>query len=284
MTKDDSVIDILARTVDTIGSGIDTIGSAIADAVADIVEPVAKKKVLIGMPSHGVSPPRAMAYREAMAFRMGRWSLEPECPFEFGQVIMPDMLVQYSREEICDQAVKGGFDYVGMIDDDMIGPMDLWPRLLALDVDIVAPLAFTRQKPHNPVVYGTRGGWLIDSPHHALHTHVIRNYPKDTLFECAAVGFGAVLIKVDVLKRMEKPWFFTMWGTKGTGEDIFFCIMAARHAGAKVYCDARLKLGHLGPELYVGEEDYERCNPEIKELREVTGPWTKEKASQNLLA
>ena len=242
-----------------------------------------KKKVLIGMPSHGVAPPRAMAYREAMAFHMGRWSADPACPYTFGQVIIPDMMVQYSREEIADQAVKGGFDYLGMIDDDMIGPMDLWLQLLALDVDIVAPLAFTRQRPHNPVVYAQRGGWMPESPFHVIETHVVRNYPKDTLFECDAVGFGAVLMKVDILRRMDKPWFFTMWGTRGTGEDIWFCLQAQK-VGARVFCDARIHLGHLGPETYIGEEDYERCNPEIATLREVAGSWTKKKSKHNLNA
>ena len=216
--------------------------------------------------------------------RAGRGMGDGSSPFDYAIAITSDHLVQYSREMIAKTAIENEFDYLAMIDDDMIGPPDLWDKLLALDVDIVAPLAFTRKRPHYPVVYAQRGGWRKDSPYHPIETHIVRNYPRNQLFECDAVGFGAVLIKVDVLKRMPYPRFFTMFGTDGTGEDIWFCLQAKRLVKARVFCDARVQLLHLGERTYIGEKEYLEQNPEVKTLYEVAGEWSKAKSQEDLIA
>jgi len=138
-----------------------------------------------------------------------------------------------------------------MIDDDMLGDNDLFFKLYKHHVDIVAPLAFTRNPPHMPVLYRQEKGF--DPVHHQPFSmnHFIRNYPKDTLVNCDAVGFGAVLINMKVFKDMRKPYFM---GTTGTGEDVLFCYNARQQAGAKVYMDTATKLTHLGAPLKVDEK------------------------------
>lgn len=266
------------------------------------------KRILIGTPCWGVAPPQCCTYREdvraycAARETEGRIkrSLQDsgakgkiedliaslrDYPYTFAGFTVADQLVTFSREEICRTAVEGGYDYIAMIDDDMLGEVDLWDKLLALDVDVAAPIMFMRKEPHYPVVYAVKGGVDPGGNVRNYGTQVIRNYPKNTLFECDAVGFGAVLIKVDVLRKMPQPWFFvTNADIKGnTGEDIYFCVQA-RKAGVRVFCDSRIHLKHLGPQEFVGEEDYERCSPEGLALREATGEWSKEKQSHNLIA
>jgi len=244
-----------------------------------------RRKVLIAVPSWGVAPPEAMDFRERTAFALGHWQAQPDCPYEFNFACQPDMLVQFAREEICLSAIATGMDFVGMIDDDMIGPVDIWKRLLEDDVDLVAPLAFTRRPPHRPVVYALRGGWIPGTTQRAVHHHFVLNYPKDVLFECDSVGFGAVLIKTDVLRKLSNPWFFNMSGSNGTGEDIFFCRRAQEEAGARIFCDSRVKLGHLAlPRRYAGEVEYEAMNPDVHIIREELGEWSRDKAKQNLAA
>ena len=76
--------------------------------------------------------------------------------------------------------------------------------------------------------------------------------PKDTLTECDAVGFGGVMIKMDLIKKMRPPYFFS---TTGSGEDIYFCTKAKKEANARVFMDTRVKLGHLGSPKLI-DEDY----------------------------
>lgn len=234
-----------------------------------------RKNVLICCPSWGVAPPEAIESRMGMAYHLGAWQAQPDCPYTFSTGIMSDFLVQFSREQIAKKAVNDGFDYIVMVDDDMIVPHDMVDRLLALDVDVVAPLAVTRTKPHLVVMFGE----------HPVsgQTYYVLNYPENALVECHAVGFGAVCIKTEVLKAMPEPRFFTMAGSKGTGEDLWFC-KQARQRGFKVYMDTRIKLLHLGPRQYVGEEDFQKNNQEVATMREELGTWSIHKAEEGLKA
>lgn len=247
---------------------------------------MSRAKVNMVVPSWGVSPSEAADFRTEVAFTCGAWQAQEDCPYEFYFSSVPDMAVQFAREKACASALNAGMDYVAMLDDDMRGPASLWRSLLALDVDIVAPLMFMRQAPHYPVIYAVRGGWHASGRFFEHTTHIVRNYPKQALVECDAVGFGAVLIKTSVLKAMPQPWFFTWDSTKGrtqTGEDVSFCI-EARKKGFRVFCDTRVELLHLGPRTWIGEEAYERENPDLVRLREVTGDWSQEKANQGLVS
>lgn len=174
------------------------------------------------------------------------------------------MHAHIAREVLADEALKLGADYLYMIDDDMLCPVDMFERLLAHDVDIVAPLAFMRKPPHHPVIYTVREGWDAAARMAYFQNFSVMTYPKDRLVECDAVGFGAALIKTDVLRALEKPWFAT-WSR--VGEDIGFC-HKAKKSGFRVFCDTSIKLGHLGDPIVVDEDCFERSN-KVEELRKI---------------
>ena len=180
--------------------------------------------------------------------------------FEFFFVTLGRILTPYAREEAAKLAVDHHMDYLFMIDDDMECPEDLFEKLYRWNVDIVAPLAFTRNFPHKPVIYATMEGWdeLRRTPY--FRNHFVMKYPKDQLVECDAVGFGAVLIKVDVLRHMEKPVFMS---TCGTGEDVFFCLKARRQ-GFRVFMDTSTKLGHYSHPQLITEEFVEKMRRDMK--------------------
>jgi len=247
-----------------------------------------KLKVLVGVPSWGWAPPECNDYRVMLMAHLTRWQANADCPYEFHYSQVTDQLVSVSRETICLNAIWGDYDYVGMIDDDMLGRVneyDLWDRMLKHDVDIIAPLMFMRQHPHNPVVYAIKGGRDERGVRREYGTYFIRNYPKEQLFECDALGFGAVLIKVELLKRMQQPWFYvTNMDRKGdTGEDVYFCVEAGKK-GARIFCDSSIHLLHLGPRKYVGEKEYELAQPDVVEMRRTLGEWNRTKQKQNLIA
>lgn len=178
------------------------------------------------------------------------WELPDGKRFEFFFCVIGRIFTPYAREQAAKMALERDCDYLFMIDDDMISPDDLFEKLYRHDVDIVAPLAFTRNYPHKPVMYSTLEGYDTVSQKPYFSNTVIYKYPKDKLVECDAVGFGAVLIKCSVLKKMESPYFMS---TNATGEDILFCYNAKK-IGARVFMDTGTKLGHLGAPLNVTEE------------------------------
>ena len=243
-----------------------------------------RKRVMFTVPRFSVSPPECEAYRAGITYMLGRWESMADCPYEFEFGLVPDMMVQLAREIAAKEAIARNCDYLFMIDDDMLGPdkepADFVVRsLLADDVDIVAPLAFMRNPPHYPVCYARRGGWNPETQMESFRYDNILNYPKDQLFECDGVGFGAVLIKTSALKAVgDRHWFMS---TNPTGEDILFC-EKARKKGLRVFMDTRVKLKHLGPRQYIDEAWYERHDPKVQAIRDVTGDWSRAKAEQNL--
>lgn len=177
--------------------------------------------------------------------------------YEFYWYTAGRMLTQLAREKLAEHAVKENCDYMIMYDDDMVLSPDFAIKLLETmekhkKIDVLGALAFMRNPPHYPVIYTTTEGY--DGVNHSEYyiREYVKRYPKDTLVECDAVGFGGVCIKVDLLKRLGEPWFMS---TTKTGEDIWFCYRAKRDVNARIFMDTRIKMGHLkNPEVI--DEDY----------------------------
>ena len=111
-----------------------------------------------------------------------------------------------------------------------------------------------RIEPHLPVMFKVMTGWDPLQKLEFYTSEIVKNYPKDQLVECDAVGFGAALIKIDVIKRMQRPYFMS---TTSAGEDVYFC-KRAKEIGAKVFMDTSVKLGHIGIPPIIEEKDFER--------------------------
>lgn len=216
-------------------------------------------RILVGLPHEGMTGSEAYCNRIANFTYLGRLAergklLNEPTQFEFMFKTCGRMHVHVAREEMAKAALIHKCDYLFMIDDDMIAPDDLFEKLYAAQKDIIAPLAFTRNFPHKPVIYSCREGWDSVNKAHGFTNYSVMNYPKDKLFECDAVGFGAVLIKTDCFKKMPEPWFMNPYKT---GEDINFCYEAKKY-GFMTWMDTRLKLGHIGHPLIVTEEYVQR--------------------------
>ena len=215
-------------------------------------------KVVVAIPNEGITDFMAYDNRMLMMLHLGviqeKSHHEPVTPdgaiFEFYHFTAGRLLTPAAREALADHDLDAGMDYMLMIDDDMITPIDLFERLYNHNVDIVAPLAFTRNAPHYAVIYSCQAGFDPVAKTDYFLNHYARNYPENQLVRCDAVGFGAALIKMDVIRRMPKPYFMS---TCGTGEDILFCYNAQQKAGAKVYMDTSTKLGHLSAPTVIDE-------------------------------
>jgi len=188
------------------------------------------------------------------------WELREELAkngvrFEFYWMAAGRLFTPFAREILADNAMNHGMDYLFFVDDDMIVPQDIFYRLWRHNKDIVAALAFTRNPPHEPVLYTTHEGF--EKGREYFITNSVKNYPKDKLVRVDAVGFGCVLIKTEVFKKVAKPWFMS---TSPTGEDILFCVNAGK-AGVKIYSDTSLKIGHIGKPEIITETTFEKYHP-----------------------
>lgn len=228
-------------------------------------------RVGICIPNEGHVGCEAYDNRLLFAFHLGKLEAENPGKYEFYWGSVGRVLTPLARERLSEWALDMGLHLILMIDDDMLIPNTMFEQLLkTMDetgADIVAPLAFMRNAPHYPVIYRTTQGYDPMAHKPFFERHFVKNYPKDSVVECDAVGFGSALIKTALFKKMHKPWFMS---TTGAGEDIWFCFQAKKEAGAKIVVDTRIKLGHMGMQQVVTEETFEEHN-KMDKHREVYG-------------
>lgn len=156
-------------------------------------------------------------------------------------------LIYSSRDTLSGQAIMEGSDYVLWLDSDMVFDSYLLRKLMLDDVDFVSGLYFRRKAPYHPVIYKSIGE----------KTEEFLDYPSG-LFEIDACGFGGVLMKTAMLKDIIDKEHSAFAPLPGYGEDISFCIRAKRN-GYKLWCDSRVKMGHIAKTL-ANEETYKAYN------------------------
>lgn len=217
-------------------------------------------RVAISIPNESYIPVEAYDNHLLIASRLGkleeRWKHEErEIRYEFGWFTTGRLLTAYAREKLAENALKQEFDYIMMLDNDMLYPIDTVEAMIDdlekhPEIDVLAPLAFMRNPPHFAVMYIANEGYDSALRQNYYINKFVKNYPKDKLVECDAVGFGAVIIKTELLKKMKPPYFFS---TSGAGEDVWFCNKAKKEANARIFMDTRIKLAHLGQPIVVDE-------------------------------
>jgi hypothetical protein len=191
-------------------------------------------------------------------------------PFNFYFVQVGRMFTPAAREEAAKKALEYDCDFLFMVDDDMICPDDLFLKLYRhKDVaDVVAPLAFTRNAPYKPVCYASVEGWDAVNKEPYFINNTVMNYQRNKLMEVDAVGFGAALINVNILRKIQQPWFMS---SEGTGEDILFCYKV-KHAGGKVFMDTSVKIGHIGHPQIITEEFVDEYRKKIDPIHDKRYP------------
>lgn len=203
---------------------------------------MSKPKVLIGVPAYNGVVPEAMDSFLSMIFRCGR-----DLPqYDFAVKILTKREQWRARNALVDAAIGGDFEWLLMLDDDMLVPHDLLARLLAHNKDIVGGLYYQRGGAYHPVVL-----------HRILHEHGAMStlfYSHDDpifkapgLHQVDIIGGGCMLFRVDVFRKLLPPYF--EW-ERVLGTDIGICSRFL-DAGVSIYIDTSMELGHLRDEKQV---------------------------------
>ena len=166
-------------------------------------------------------------------------------------------LVYDSRNSLARKAIVEKFDQILWLDSDMEFEPDMYKRMKAdLDEgrDMVSGFYVTRKPPIKPVIFDKCGYEHLAGNEVKPFAHAFYDYPKDEIFEVDACGFGGVLMKVSMVKEIEEKFGLPFSPILGFGEDISFCLRA-KELGFKVWCDSRIKMGHVGYHTFK-ESDY----------------------------
>jgi hypothetical protein len=157
------------------------------------------------------------------------------------------------------KALNMGVDYIFLWEADMNIPPETLQYLIEDDKDVVSGLYFQKVYPNMPVAYNYMN--------HPVSKYVMSCYyyyddgnPKKGLRPVDVVGAGCVLIKADVFKKIEPPYFKFLKEDPGAldgnsiSADNFFC-RKLKDADIKVYLDTRIVCGHIAV-LEVSELDW----------------------------
>jgi len=101
------------------------------------------------------------------------------------------------REKLIDEAIKMEADYVLWLDSDMMFPSNVVLKLLAHNKDIVACNYMKRSLPMKTVAYTDLNDWDSWVPME----------PQEELVKVKGIGMGCILMKTEVFKKLEKPYF-----------------------------------------------------------------------------
>ena len=121
--------------------------------------------------------------------------------------------------------------------------------------EIVSGLYFKRKPPFSPVIYKE---CRLDQVGPSLIpiANAYTDYPKNEIFEVDAFGFGCVMMTMDAVRTVIRRFgIMPFMPVGGFGEDLSFCLRA-KESGLKLYCDSRIRLGHVGYRTYT-DQDYE---------------------------
>lgn len=148
------------------------------------------------------------------------------------------------REKLIEEAKVINSDYVLWLDSDMVFPSTSALRLLEHDKDIVGCNYLKRTKPLKPVAYKNIGDWDSFLPLTV----------QDELVKVEGVGMGCILMKTEIFKKIEKPYFEFLYNEKSDdwlGED-FNLLTKLRNVGYEVYIDTLLssEIKHMGLYAY----------------------------------
>lgn len=146
------------------------------------------------------------------------------------------------RNELVENAIEAGCTDIWMTDTDQIYPPDTLIKLVEHDLPIVCGKVHRRYPPFDPILY-QKTKWkykFVETPDD--------QWMNGQLVEVAATGAACMLIRSEVFKSLEQPWFKSLKPTKRrpftVGEDIYFWLKV-KEAGHRVFVDASIEIGHL---------------------------------------
>ena len=187
-------------------------------------------------------------------------------------LVLAQTVIHDARNKAVELAKKIRAEHLLFIDNDMAFPADAIDELYNSmkekqkedRVDILTGLFFKREMPYQPT---SLSRLVITDKEDEVKFTPLEEWPEGHVkIDGTGMAFTLIDMRIFDLEKLKQPYFSF---AEGVGEDLYFCYFVTT-AGAKLYCDTRIKIGHTG-RMPVGEATYKnfkeyRNNLKIKEL------------------
>ena len=158
-----------------------------------------------------------------------------------------------ARNRIAQNAIDGGYDYVLMVDNDVVLPPDAIANLTDDIKDVC--LGYYAHRDADNIYRGRTCVCKLLQPDGKLYF----NYPLESEYTAEELqgtgklqihggGMGCAFINTDIFRRLEYPWYdWVNYKDENRGmlsEDLYFCELC-RKARIPIYTDQRVACGHM---------------------------------------
>ena len=211
-----------------------------------------QKKIVLGIPHTGTLPVDTV---------MGLLKIQSKHMINIQ--LLKSSILYISRDNLVEAAIRAQADYIMFLDSDQIIYEDTIDRLAThLDngEDIVTTLIFRKDPPYQPCVFSEQKE--LENRQISLKYYDIETQDLTKPFYVESCGLGCAMIKLDIFKNINQPWFLPR---PYTGEDISF-MWEVRQKGYKILCDPTIEIGHIGQKNYTKNDYFNVLQEEYKLL------------------
>lgn len=185
-------------------------------------------KLLIAIPAHDYMHMDFVKSLLGLTKRLAEDGIEHDIQIHGGT------LVYHARDALANAAIEGGYTDVLWLDADMVFEDSLVEDLQFSGKPFVSGIAHGRRPPHQSCLF---------TEIYPM-TKRFTEYPSNT-FRVAGCGFGCVLMKTDILKKVKDRHGTCFFPTRELGEDLAFC-QRATEGGCEIWAEPSVRLGHIG--------------------------------------
>ena len=220
-----------------------------------------KKKIVIGIPHTGT------LYTDIAMNLMNLVATENK--YALNIQMLKSSILYISREYLTIAALQAKADYLMFLDSDQTISLQGIEQLAShLDngENIATTLIFRKDPPFHPCVFSHQE--LLPNKQISLKFYDIANQDLTKPFYVESSGFGCIMMKLDIFKKMPQPWFLP---APYSGEDITFMYKAAQ-MGYKTLCDPTIEVGHYGIKNFTRQDYLQIIEEENKLLNGAVTP------------
>ena len=185
------------------------------------------------------------------------WELD-KCGHEVVFEFIRGYDVATARNKIAQRALDLGTDYVLMVDNDVVLPVDALEKLTDDLKDVC--LGYYAHRGNDNIYHGRTCVCKLRDENGVKYF----NYPLESEYTANEItlmremqqykvrihggGMGCAFIKTDLFRRLKYPWYdWVNYAGKNRGmlsEDLYFCELC-RKAGIPIHTDTRVGCGHI---------------------------------------
>jgi len=179
------------------------------------------------------------------------------------------MSIDNMRNMAAKLALDNGCDYLMFIDDDVLVQPNTYESLRKADKDIIMALTYVRGYPYYPMFFREERTFTDENGKIKKEIVFYDNYQEhvdsEGIVECEAVGFSCALIKMELVKQLNPPYFVT---GAGHTEDVYFCLKCKyTFDEVSIAVDTKVPTSHLLMPSAVTASN-------VEELRKIEAPTT----------